>query len=99
MNEFSDAIVYLNDPYNWTSSGGIADLTLEHLEIATVAVLAAMVIALPIGIALGTSGRGSGGVIVLSNVSRAVPTLALLADLLLAGVERLLTPWSRVVRA
>ena len=78
MNEFSDAIVYLNDPYNWTSSGGIADLALEHLEIAAVAVLAAMVIALPIGIALGTSGRGSGVVIVLSNVSRAVPTLALL---------------------
>ena len=78
MNEFSDAIVYLNDPYNWTSSGGIADLALEHIEIAAVAVLAAMVIALPIGIALGTSGRGSGVVIVLSNVSRAVPTLALL---------------------
>jgi osmoprotectant transport system permease protein len=37
-----------------------------------------MVVALPIGIALGTSGRGSGLVIVLSNVSRAVPTLALL---------------------
>jgi osmoprotectant transport system permease protein len=78
MNQFRDAIVYLNDPYNWTSSGGIADLTVEHLEISVVAVLAAMVIALPIGIALGTSGRGSGLVIVLSNVSRAVPTLALL---------------------
>jgi osmoprotectant transport system permease protein len=78
MNQFRDAIVYLNDPFNWTSSGGIADLTLEHLEISVVAVLAAMVIALPIGIALGTSGRGSGLVIVLSNVSRAVPTLALL---------------------
>jgi osmoprotectant transport system permease protein len=78
MNEFRDAIVYLNDPFNWSSSGGIADLTLEHLAISAVAVLAAMVIALPIGIALGTSGRGSGLVIVLSNVSRAVPTLALL---------------------
>lgn len=78
MNQFHDAIVYLNDPYNWTSSGGIIDLTLEHLAISGVAVLAAMVIALPIGIALGTSGRGSGLVIVLSNVSRAVPTLALL---------------------
>jgi osmoprotectant transport system permease protein len=78
MNQFRDAIVYLNDPYNWTSPGGIVDLTLEHLAISAVAVLAAMVIALPIGIALGTSGRGSGLVIVLSNVSRAVPTLALL---------------------
>ena len=78
MNQFRDAIVYLNDPFNWTRSGGIADLTLEHVEISAVAVLAAMVIALPIGIVLGTSGRGSGPVIVFSNVSRAVPTLALL---------------------
>ena len=47
MNQFRDAIVYLNDPYNWTSSGGIVDLTLEHLAISALAVLAAMVIALP----------------------------------------------------
>ena len=37
-----------------------------------------MVVALPVGVALGTSGRGGGLVVVLSNVSRAVPTLALL---------------------
>jgi osmoprotectant transport system permease protein len=31
-----------------------------------------------VGIALGTSGRGAGAIVVISNVSRAVPTLALL---------------------
>jgi osmoprotectant transport system permease protein len=78
VNDFVDAFVYLNDPYNWVRSGGILDLTREHLAISAVAVLAAMVVALPIGTALGTSGRGGGAVVVLSNVSRAVPTLALL---------------------
>jgi len=78
MNAFSDALVYLNDPFNWTRPGGILDLLLEHLAISLIAVLAAMIIALPLGIALGTAGRGGGGVVVLSNVSRAVPTLALL---------------------
>lgn len=78
MNAFGDAIVYLNDPFNWSRPGGILDLLLEHLAISLVAVLAAMVVALPLGIALGTSGRGGGGIVVLSNVSRAVPTLALL---------------------
>jgi osmoprotectant transport system permease protein len=78
VNELVDAVVYLNDPYNWVRPGGILDLTREHLAISAVAVLAAMVAALPIGAALGTSGRGGGGVVVLSNVSRAVPTLALL---------------------
>lgn len=75
---FGDAVVYLNDPFNWTRPGGLLDLLVEHLAVSGVAVLAALVLALPLGIALGTSGRGGGAVVVLSNVSRAVPTLALL---------------------
>ncbi|MGY1724600.1 ABC transporter permease [Blastococcus sp. SYSU DS0533] len=78
MTGFGDAVVYLNDPFNWTRPGGLLDLLLEHLAVSGVAVLAALALALPLGIALGTSGRGGGAVVVLSNVSRAVPTLALL---------------------
>jgi osmoprotectant transport system permease protein len=78
MNGFADAVVYLNDPFNWTRPNGILELLGEHLAISAVAVLAALVLAVPVGIALGTAGRGRGGVVVLSNVSRAVPTLALL---------------------
>jgi osmoprotectant transport system permease protein len=78
MSDFRDALVYLNDPFNWTRPGGILDLLVEHLAISAVAVLAAMLLALPAGMALGTSGRGTGPVVVVSNVSRAVPTLALL---------------------
>ena len=78
MNVFADALVYLNDPFNWTRPNGILDLLREHLTISVVAVLAAMVVALPLGIWLGTSGRGGGAIVVISNVSRAVPTLALL---------------------
>ncbi|MGY1985035.1 ABC transporter permease [Blastococcus sp. SYSU DS0669] len=75
---FGDAVVYLNDPFNWTRPGGLLDLLVEHLAVSAIAVLAALLLALPLGIALGTSGRGGGAVVVLSNVSRAVPTLALL---------------------
>lgn len=78
MSAFGEAVVYLNDPFNWTRPNGILDLLGVHLAISAVAVLAAMVVALPVGIALGTSGRGGGAIVVLSNVSRAVPTLALL---------------------
>jgi len=78
VNGFADALVYLNDPFNWTRPGGILDLLAEHLAVSAVAVLAGALLAVPVGIALGTSGRGSGAVVVLSNVSRAVPTLALL---------------------
>ena len=78
MNLLEEALRYLNDPYNWTRPGGILDLLVEHLRISALAVLAAMVIALPVGMLLGHTGRGGGFTVALSNVSRAIPTLALL---------------------
>jgi osmoprotectant transport system permease protein len=78
MNDFSRALVYLNDPFNWTRRGGIFDLLGEHLAVSAAAVVAAVLVAVPVGIVLGSARRGSGIVVVLSNVSRAVPTLALL---------------------
>jgi osmoprotectant transport system permease protein len=78
MNLLQEAIRYLNDPFNWTRNGGILDLLVEHLRISALAVLAAMVFAIPVGMLLGHTGRGGGFTVALSNVSRAVPTLALL---------------------
>ena len=78
VNAFGDAFVYLNDPFNWTRPGGILDLLVQHLRISALAVLLAAVLAVPAGVLLGRSGRGAGAIVVLSNVSRAVPTLALL---------------------
>ena len=54
-----DAIVWLNDPANWTGPNGIVALTAEHLTMSLVAVLAAATIALPLGIWLGHTGRGA----------------------------------------
>ncbi|HEV7869939.1 MAG: ABC-type proline/glycine betaine transport system, permease component [Modestobacter sp.] len=78
MNRLQDALLYLNDPLNWTRTNGILDLLGEHLRISALAVLAALVVAVPAGAVLGHTGRGGGFTVALSNVSRAVPTLALL---------------------
>ncbi|MGY1843231.1 ABC transporter permease [Modestobacter sp. SYSU DS0875] len=78
MNLWQEALQYLNDPYNWTRPSGILDLLVEHLRISGVAVLAAVLLAVPLGALLGHTGRGGGFTVALSNVSRAVPTLALL---------------------
>jgi osmoprotectant transport system permease protein len=78
MSALDDAVVYLNDPFNWTKSGGLGDLLGQHLQISGLAVLAAVVVAVPLGALLGHTGRGGGAVVGLANVSRAVPTLALL---------------------
>jgi osmoprotectant transport system permease protein len=85
VSAFGDAFVYLNDPFNWTRTGGILDLLVQHLRISALAVLLAAVLAVPAGVLLGRSGRGVGAVVVVSNVSRAVPTLALLTVLALAA--------------
>jgi osmoprotectant transport system permease protein len=78
VNQLQEAIRYLNDPFNWTRANGIFELGAQHLRISLIAVLAAMAVGIPVGALLGHTGRGGGFTVALSNVSRAVPTLALL---------------------
>lgn len=78
MSAISDAVLYLNDPLNWTRTNGLLDRLVEHITISGVAVAAGALIALPVAIWFGHTGRGGGFTVAMSNVSRAVPTLALL---------------------
>ncbi|SDF57928.1 ABC transporter permease [Klenkia brasiliensis] len=79
MNVFGDAVRFLNDPFNWTRPGsGILDLLVQHLQISGAAVALALLVALPLGIWLGHTGRGGAFTVALSNIGRAVPTLAIL---------------------
>jgi osmoprotectant transport system permease protein len=78
VNRLQEAVRYLNDPFNWTRTNGIFELGAQHLRISLLAVLAAMVVGIPVGAVLGHTGRGGGFTVALSNVSRAIPTLAVL---------------------
>lgn len=78
MSSFGDALVWLNDPLNWQGPQGVPHLTWEHLYISGLSLLIAGVVAMPLALALGHSRRGGGLTVVTTNVSRAVPTLALL---------------------
>lgn len=94
MNPIVEAWQYLADPVNWTGENGlfrtafdgslrfsqdsILALTIEHLYMTAAAVLIAAGIALPVGILLGHFRRGGEVTVVISNISRALPTLALL---------------------
>ncbi|HKT06130.1 MAG TPA: ABC transporter permease [Rugosimonospora sp.] len=79
MNAIQQAIQWLNDPLNWTNPGGIVDRLGEHVRISALAVLIGCAVAWPLGIWLGHVGRGGGLVVLISNITLAVPTLALLA--------------------
>jgi osmoprotectant transport system permease protein len=70
--------------------GLLADKTLEHVAIAALAIAIAVGVALPIGIVLGHQHRGSYVAINISNVLRALPSLALIAiSLALFGLSGL----------
>jgi osmoprotectant transport system permease protein len=75
----------------FTSEPGLlADKTLQHLIIAAIAIAISLVLALPAGVVLGHKHRGSLVAINVSNVLRALPSLALIAiSLAFFGLSRL----------
>ena len=81
MNPLEQAYVWLNDPLNWTNSGGVLERLSEHLIISAAAVALGCLVAWPLGIWLGHRGRGGPIVVLVSNVTLAIPTVALLTIL------------------
>lgn len=86
MDVVTDALVWLNDPLNWTGRGGVLALAREHLLISVAAVALAAAVALPVGVWLGHRRRGGVVTVVLANTSRALPTFALLTIFASAGL-------------
>ena len=86
MNYLDATLAWINDPLNWTNPGGIEDRLVEHLQISGAAVLLGCLVAWPIGLWLGHIGRGGALVLVVSNVSLAIPTMALLSIIPLTAV-------------
>ena len=59
--------------------GELLDLATSHMAVSAVAMAIALATALPVGLWLGHRGRGEFLAVSVSNVGRAVPSLALLA--------------------
>ena len=78
--------IWLNDPANWTGSNGLLERIGQHLAYTGFAVLVAALIALPLGLWIGHTGRGVFVVVGLANGLRAVPILGLLL-LLVVGIS------------
>mgnify|MGYP001410895312 CR=1 FL=1 len=81
MNPIRQAIIWLNDPLNWTNPGGVLDRLGEHLVISAAAVALGCLVAWPLGLWLGHAGRGGGLVVLISNLTLSIPTIALLTIL------------------
>ncbi|MFG1623942.1 ABC transporter permease [Kribbella sp. NPDC049227] len=69
---------YLSDSYNWSGPEGIWTRILQHIWYTFAALGLSAVIALPIGLRIGHTRRGTFLAINLGNAARALPSLGLL---------------------
>ncbi|ONI84496.1 ABC transporter permease [Actinosynnema sp. ALI-1.44] len=99
MNSFGNAFDWLFAPQQWSGPTGIPTRVLEHLGYTALAVLLGLVIAVPIGMVIGHSGKG-GFLVGVVNALRAIPELGLLILLvLLMGIGLLPVTLALVVLA
>ncbi|MFN2462763.1 MAG: ABC transporter permease [Candidatus Dormibacteria bacterium] len=78
MTFLLDVARWFSDPAHWQGADGVPARLGEHMLMSLAAILAAALVALPIGIALGHYGRGGAVAINISNIGRAVPSFAIL---------------------
>ncbi|MQA14101.1 MAG: ABC transporter permease subunit [Pseudonocardiaceae bacterium] len=78
-----EALGWLVDPANWQGPDGLLVRLGEHLWFTVRVVLIAAVIAVPLGLWVGHSGRGGVTLVGAANAMRALPTLGLVTFLFL----------------
>ncbi|MEU5578816.1 MULTISPECIES: ABC transporter permease [Streptomyces] len=78
MNAITGAYDWLTTGANWQGEKGVWHRLAEHLYFSGVCLAVACLIALPLALWLGHIGKGGALAVNISNVGRAVPTLALL---------------------
>lgn len=66
------------DPANWAGTSGIPNRTFEHVWLSGLTVLAGTAIAMPVGLAIGHTGRGALLAVSVANLGRALPSYSLL---------------------
>ena len=89
-------IDWLSDPAHWSGDDGIPHRLEEHLLYAALALVIATVIAIPVGLAIGHTGRGRFFVVNLAGAARAIPSLGLLYLMVLWLFVRKMPPaWRR----
>ena len=94
------AFAWLADAANWSGDSGIWMRLGQHLAVTAVVVLAAAVVAIPAGVAIGHAGKGRVVVPFVSGAARALPTLGLLTLFALALGIGLAAPfWALVILA
>lgn len=88
MNIVQLAAAWLSDPIHWSGPNGIPARLAEHLALSGASLLAAALVALPLGLWIGHTGRFSWWVVGSANAWRALPSFAVIG---------LLVPFTTVI--
>lgn len=73
-----DIVDWLTASEHWSGAEGIPTRIWEHLNYSLIALAIAVLIALPIGLLIGHTGKGTAVVAGIANSLRALPTIGLL---------------------
>lgn len=84
MSLFLEALIWIGDPANWVWPDGLGARILQQLGYTIGALLIAGVVALPLGLLIGHTGRGRDIAVALSGGLRALPSLGIIIVLALA---------------
>ena len=79
MTFLIDALRWFGDPAHYQGSDAVQTRLLEHVELSGLALLIGGLVALPVGLWLGHTGRFGFIAVNIANLGRALPSLALLA--------------------
>ncbi|WP_300678393.1 ABC transporter permease [Nocardioides sp.] len=83
MNVFDEGWTWLTTSTQWHGEDGIPHRVLQHLGYTGLTLLIAAVIAVPLGLWIGHTGRLRGVAVVVSGALRALPTLGLVTFVVL----------------
>lgn len=80
---------WLGDPATWTGPGGILAQSLTHLRISAIALVVAALVAIPVGLWIGHTGKGRWLAINVAGAFRAIPSLGVLFVAIMLLLPRL----------
>lgn len=75
---FSEVVEWFTDPLHWEGPFGVPTRLVEHLIMSGVSVLAASIVALPLGMFIGHTRRLETLVVSVANIGRAIPSFGLI---------------------
>jgi osmoprotectant transport system permease protein len=75
MEFLGEVLAWYTDPARWSGRNSLPELLGGHLLLSAASLLVALLIALPVGLYIGHTGRGAQMAVAVSNIGRAVPSL------------------------